>query len=140
MWLNIITCFEDYIRLKKKYKKIHICNIIITLLIHTNDMSHPIDNMNNIFNLSDMAKKLSCVYYNIDSIKVSRWHALSLRYYIVYTAIFWHNSELIVNFEPQYTIHCYLSPSARRWQNTFKQGVDILRKKNFLKDQMIRHF
>ena len=35
-------------------------------------MSHAIDNMNNIFNLSDMAPKLSCVYYNIDSIKVSR--------------------------------------------------------------------
>jgi hypothetical protein len=28
--------------------------------------------MNNIFNLSDMTQKLSCVYYNIDSIKVSR--------------------------------------------------------------------
>ena len=49
---------------------------------------------------------------------------------IIIYAILWHNSELIVNFEPQYTIHCYLSPSARRWQNTFKQGVDILRKKN----------
>ena len=45
---------------------------MITLLIHTNDMSHPIDNMKNIFNLSDMTQKLSCVYYNIDSIKVSR--------------------------------------------------------------------
>ena len=45
---------------------------MITLLIHTNDMSHAIDNMNNIFNLSDMTQKLSCIYYNIDSIKVSR--------------------------------------------------------------------
>ena len=45
---------------------------MITLLIHTNDMSHPIDNMNNMFNLSDMTQKLSCVYYNIDSIIVSR--------------------------------------------------------------------
>ena len=45
---------------------------MITLLIHTNNMSHTIDNMNNMFNLSDMTQKLSCAYYNIDSIKVSR--------------------------------------------------------------------
>jgi len=45
---------------------------MITLLMHTNDMSHHIDNMNNIFNLSDMTQKFSCAYYNIDSIKVSR--------------------------------------------------------------------
>ena len=45
---------------------------MITLLIHTNDMSDAIDNMNNIFNLRDMRQKLSCIYYNIDSIKVSR--------------------------------------------------------------------
>ena len=45
---------------------------MITLLIHTNDMSDAIDNMNNIFNLRDMTQKLSCIYYNIDSIKVSR--------------------------------------------------------------------
>ena len=50
----------------------HISNKIIKLLIHTNEMNHPINNMNNIFNLSDMTQKLSCVYYNIDSIKVSR--------------------------------------------------------------------
>ena len=53
-------------------KTIHISNKIITLLIHANEMSHSINNMNNIFNLSDMTQKLSCVYYNIDSIKVSR--------------------------------------------------------------------
>ena len=57
----------------------HICNKMITLLIHTNDMSHDIDNMNNIFNLSDMTQ-LSCIYYNIDSIKVSRLPVLSFRY------------------------------------------------------------
>ena len=50
----------------------HISNKIIKLLIHTNEMSHPINNMSNIFKLSDMTQKLSCVYYNIDSIKVSR--------------------------------------------------------------------
>lgn len=48
-----------------KKSKIQICNKIITLLIHTKDMSHPINNMNNIFNLGDMPQKLSYVYYNI---------------------------------------------------------------------------
>ena len=42
---------------------------MITLLIYTKNMSHAIENVNNIFNLSHMTQKLSCVYYNIDSIK-----------------------------------------------------------------------
>jgi hypothetical protein len=75
-----------------------------------------------------MAKRQKNSQHNGQKKKYKRTNNDLQNIHIVYKAIVRQNSETMVNFEPKFNCKYDLSSSVCKWQNTFQQGVDIIRK------------
>ena len=79
------------------------------------------DFMHNISTLHDTD---AFIYIILDLWKSIDGLILNIGYYTRPT----EDKKTIVHFKPEYSSQYSLSSFARKWQNTFQQGIDILQK------------